>query len=240
MRDPRSALAETLNRIDSHLGDGRGRDDVLDVAQLSIATGVPQDVVTALLEGKEPPAEDITDRIICRIVHFRETRRRADGDRYSYEEIAKSYGATRASLSNLVNSRKKTTTVTRTGTAQGAERRGARAGGPLASTQAGIERFFFGEPNGRLSAEPESALNDALQPILRDLELQAEADENPLAKLRTHHGLRRIAARAPQLSEEEREMVADWIDTILQRRKGQGSHASDPGTSRDPLSDDST
>ncbi|MFG2348694.1 hypothetical protein [Streptomyces phaeochromogenes] len=229
MRDPRSALAETLSHIDSLLGDGRSRDDALDVEQLSFTTGVPQDVVTALLEGKEAPAEDITDRIIRRIVHFRETRRRADGDRHSYEEIAKSYGATRASLSNLVNSRKKTITETRKGAEQGTDQRAARAGGPLASTQAGIERFFFGEPNGRLSAEPESALNDALQPILRELEHQAEADENPLAKLLTHHGLRRIAARAPQLSEEEREMVADWIDTILQRRKSQGSHDPGPG-----------
>lgn len=108
MRETRPALAETLSRIGSLIGDGRSRDDVLDVEQLSNESGVPRDVVRMLLDGEEPPAEDITDRIVRRIVHLRETRLRPDGTRHSYDEIAASYGASRASLSNLVNSRRKT------------------------------------------------------------------------------------------------------------------------------------
>ncbi|MCT9108721.1 hypothetical protein N4G69_24385 [Streptomyces mirabilis] len=247
MRETRRALAETLSRIGSLIGDGRSRDDVLDVEQLSNESGVPRDVVRMLLDGEEPPAEDITDRIVRRIVHLRETRLRPDGTRHSYDEIAASYGASRASLSNLVNSRRKTpspqtpsphtpsrralsqqVSSEQVPSQQTGERRPARSGGPLASTQAGIETFFFGQPNGWLSAEPQASLDDALQSVLHGLEGEAA---DPMARLRGTHGLRELAARAPQLAEEELQLVTDWIDTILQRRnaqrvRGSGSDSS--------------
>ena len=229
MRETRPALAETLSRIGSLVGDGRSRDDVLDVAHLSNESGVPQDVVRMLLDGEEPPAEDVTDRIIRRIVHLRETRLRPDGTRHSYDEIAASYGASRASLSNLVNSRRKTpsqqTPSQESASQRMAERRPARSGGPLASTQAGIETFFFGQPNGWLSAEPRASLDSALQSILHGLERQAA---DPVARLRSTHGLRELAARAPQLAEDELQLVTDWIDTILQRRNAQRAQSSGP------------
>ncbi|MFF0040033.1 hypothetical protein ACFYRG_27980 [Streptomyces mirabilis] len=232
MRETRRALAETLSRIGSLIGDGQSRDDVLDVEQLSNESGVPRDVVRMLLDGEEPPAEDITDRIVRRIVHLRETRLRPDGTRHSYDEIAASYGASRASLSNLVNSRRKTPSPQtpsrralsqqvpseRVPSQQTGERRPARSGGPLASTQAGIETFFFGQPNGWLSAEPQASLDNALQSVLHGLEGEAA---DPMARLRSTHGLRELAARAPQLAEEELQLVTDWIDTILQRRNAQ-------------------
>jgi hypothetical protein len=236
VRETRPALAETLSRIGSLVGDGRSRDDVLDVAHLSNESGVPQDVVRMLLDGEEPPAEDVTDRIIRRIVHLRETRLRPDGTRHSYDEIAASYGASRASLSNLVNSRRKTpsqetasqqTPSQERPSQRTAERRPARSGGPLASTQAGIETFFFGQPNGWLSAEPRASLDNALQPILHGLERQAA---DPMARLRSTHGLRELAARAPQLAEDELQLVTDWIDTILQRRNAQRAQSSGPGS----------
>ncbi|MGW4982694.1 hypothetical protein [Streptomyces mirabilis] len=227
MRETRRALAETLSRIGSLIGDGQSRDDVLDVEQLSNESGVPRDVVRMLLDGEEPPAEDITDRIVRRIVHLRETRLRPDGTRHSYDEIAASYGASRASLSNLVNSRRKTPSPQtpsrpvpseQVPSEQTGERRPARSGGPLASTQAGIETFFFGQPNGWLSAEPQASLDNALQSVLHGLEGEAA---DPMARLRSTHGLRELAARAPQLAEEELQLVTDWIDTILQRRNAQ-------------------
>ncbi|MFD8005069.1 hypothetical protein [Streptomyces mirabilis] len=237
MRETRRALAETLSRIGSLIGDGQSRDDVLDVEQLSRESGVPRDVVRMLLDGEEPPAEDITDRIVRRIVHLRETRLRPDGTRHSYDEIAASYGASRASLSNLVNSRRKTPSPQmpsrqvlseQVPSQQAGERRPARSGGPLASTQAGIETFFFGQPNGWLSAEPQASLDNALQSVLHGLEGEAA---DPMARLRSTHGLRELAARAPQLAEDELQLVTDWIDTILQRRnaqrvRGSGSDSS--------------
>ncbi|MGW0608702.1 XRE family transcriptional regulator [Streptomyces sp. NPDC002640] len=153
-------LTDTLQGIEDLLGD-RSREDLLDPAQLSVASGVPAEVVEMLLEGQTAPEESITDRIIRRIEHLRETQRRPDGRRYSYEEIAGSFGATKASLSNLVRRRN-------------TEHR--RAGGPLATTQAGVERFFFGTENGWLSAAPEIALNRALQPVLTALQQETRTE----------------------------------------------------------------
>ncbi|MFJ5532908.1 hypothetical protein [Streptomyces sp. NPDC093261] len=215
MRDPRQSLAETLRQIDSLLGDGRGRDEVLDVQQLSIDCGVPQGVVEMLLKGRRPPAEDIIDRIIRRIAHLRETRRRPDGSRHSYDEIASSFGATRASLSNLVNGRRSPRGPAQP--APEARRRPARSGGPLASTQAGVERFFFGEPNGWLSAEPESALNAALQPVLAGLRTTAGSDcqDSRAMALRT----------AASLPDDEWELVERFINTLVRQvREERGRH----------------
>ncbi|WP_255950616.1 hypothetical protein [Streptomyces odontomachi] len=201
MRDPRSALAETLRRIDSSLEDGRSRADVLDLDQLSADSGEPHEVVTTLLDGGQPPAEDIAERIIRRIEHLRATRRRSDGSPHSYEEIASSYGATRASLSNLV--RKKT---------QGTEQRTGRSGGPLASTQAGVETFFFGQPNGWLSADPASALNDALQPVLNLL--RSTAGSEPYSDRRA------VALRsAAALPDDQFELLEDVIAGLVRQAR---------------------
>ncbi|MER6367241.1 hypothetical protein ABT255_02475 [Streptomyces mirabilis] len=209
MRDPRRALAETLSHIDALLGEGASREDALSLAELAAESGVPQDVIKALLDGQEAPPEDITDRIIRRIVHLRETRLRADGNRHSYEEIASSFGASRASLSNLVNSRKKVAELD-------PGPRPGRSGGPLASTTAGVERFFFGEPNGWLSAEPESAVNDALQAVLAKLRAAAR-DELYTAP-------RAVALRtAATLPDDKWQLVQGIIETLeLQVRKEYG------------------
>jgi hypothetical protein len=203
VRETRRALAETLSRIGSLLGDGRSPGDVLDTEKLSIDTGVPKDLIKALLDGEEPPEEDVTDRIIRRFDHLRETRLRPDGTRHSYEEIAAAFGASRASLSNLVNSRKKTPPE------HGAEQRPGRSGGPLASTQAGIEKFFFGQPNGWLSAEPESVLNDALQPVLATLRSAAGADSDSYSEPRV------VALRtAATLPDDKWALVVGFIETL--------------------------
>jgi hypothetical protein len=199
VNEPRRALAATLRHIDCLLGDGRSRDEVLDLDQLSIAGGEPQDVVKQLLAGEEPSAEDVSDRIVRRFGHLRHTRRRPDGSMYSYEQIAASFGATRARLSNLVNTWKKT---------QGQdEGHGAsRAGGPLAATQAGIETFFFGEPNGWLSADPASALNRALQPVLAELR-EAAGQES-------YSDQRAYALRAARLPAEKRKLLEAFMDAL--------------------------
>ncbi|MGW5231445.1 hypothetical protein ACWEQU_03890 [Streptomyces nodosus] len=207
MRDPRQALAETLGLLDSLLGNGQHRDDVLDVGRLSVECGVPPDAVRTLLQGGRLPTEDITDRIVRRIAHLRETRRRPDGSRHSYEEIASSFGATRASLSNLVNGRMN---PKKTGDAADPGRRPARPGGPLASTQAGVERFFFGEPNGWLSAEPESALDEALQPVLARLRAAADPETDRRAP-----ALRAAAA----LPEDEWRLLERFIDTLVRKAR---------------------
>ncbi|WP_331751369.1 hypothetical protein OID55_41770 (plasmid) [Streptomyces sp. NBC_00715] len=214
MRDPHRVLAETLRHIDSLLTkEGRSRDEALDTRSLSVQSGVPQDVIVMLLEGKELPVEDITERIVSRMVHLRDTRLRPDGRRHSYDEIASSFGASRASLSNLVNSRRKAPSEAATGP------RSSRLGGPLASTQAGIERFFFGEPNGWLSAEPASALNEALQPVLTALTATAaERDGVPRAV-----ALRTAAA----LPDEKWQLLQGVIETLERQVRDELGHDAD-------------
>ena len=84
MREPRRALAETLSHIHSLLSAGQRCEDVLDLDQLALDSGETRQVVEILLAGEEPPAEDVTARIVRRFAHLRETRRRDDGTRYSY------------------------------------------------------------------------------------------------------------------------------------------------------------
>jgi hypothetical protein len=193
---PRRALAETLRDIDSLLGEGQNRDDVIDLEQLARDSGEPSHVIEMLLNGQEPPPEEVTDRIVRRFKHLRDTRRRTDGSRYSYEEIAVSFGATRARLSNLVTSWEKNQGHT------------GRAGGPLAATQAGIEKWFFDEPNGWLAADPATTLNRALQPVRE--RLLAEAGEAP------YSGRRAVALRsAASLPDDQWKLVQGVIEGLV-------------------------
>ncbi|MET8289460.1 XRE family transcriptional regulator [Streptomyces sp. NPDC005132] len=161
MRDSQAALTETLRRLDALLQKaGKDRSDVVDVEALSYESGVPPEVVTVLLRGESVPEEAFGTRIRSRITHLRETRRRPDGNRYSYNEIGEHFGSSGAAISAIVNS-------------------GGRSG-PLAATQAGIESFFFGTPNGFLSAETAPALDTALQPVLRELERADDSGQDGL------------------------------------------------------------
>ena len=56
MREPRRALAETLNDIDSLRSAGQSREDGLDLDQLALDAGETRQVVEMLLAGDEPPA----------------------------------------------------------------------------------------------------------------------------------------------------------------------------------------
>ncbi|MGW2855114.1 hypothetical protein ACWDAZ_24940 [Streptomyces sp. NPDC001215] len=101
--------------------------------------------------------------------------------------------------------------------ARDVRRRTARSGGPLASTQAGVERFFFGEPTGWLSAEPESALNEVLQPVLEGLRAAVDNDCS---------GSRATALRtAAALPDDEWELVERFINTLVRQvREERGQH----------------
>ncbi|WP_328930060.1 hypothetical protein OG429_39510 [Streptomyces sp. NBC_00190] len=179
---PRFALAVTLREIDALLGDERSRDEVIDLDKLSIDSGEAREVVAHLLADQELKPERIGERIVRRLEFLRESRRRPDGTKPSYEDIAASYGATRASLSRLVNRMKN---------AQDTTQDASHASSPRADTQAGIETYFFGEPNGWLSRDPATALNDALRPLLAELRAAAgQAGYGPrTVALRTAAGL---------------------------------------------------
>ncbi|WP_432190248.1 hypothetical protein [Streptomyces sp. Tue6028] len=192
MTDSRSALTETLAELDILLERlGRSRATELDIDDLAREACLSPDVVVALLDGGEPPAEDFTARVVSRIKMLRETRLRPDGKPYSWQEIADSFGVSRASLSGLVSGHGKS--------------------GPLASTQAGIETFFFSEPTGFLSAEPASALNAALSQVVERLSRE-EALE--------HLGVQEVALRsAAGLSAGDWELVNMLIARLAQEAR---------------------
>ncbi|MEH0424708.1 XRE family transcriptional regulator [Streptomyces sp. B21-083] len=195
MRDPRAALTETLRRIDTCLQQvGKSRDDVLNTDELARETGIPLASVAALLAHQEVPEEEFSDRIRNRILHLRETRRRPDGSAFSYSEIGESFGSSGAAISAIVHSKGKN--------------------GPLAVTQAGIEKFFFGQANGFLSAEAVPALNAALQPVLERLEHETD----PLAEVVSgYRDVRGVALRqARDLPEGQWKVLRATLEALLE------------------------
>ncbi|MEU1535357.1 XRE family transcriptional regulator [Streptomyces fagopyri] len=196
MRDSQANLTETLRRLETLLQKtGKDRDDVVNVETLSYESGIPPEAVTALLRGESVPEEDFGARIRRRITHLRETRRRSDGNRYSYNEIGEHFGSSGAAISAIVNS-------------------GGRSG-PLAATQAGIESFFFGTPNGFLSAESGPALDAALQPVLRELE---RGDEDGRDALFGFDDVRGVALRRAQgLPEHSWKVLNATLKALLEQ-----------------------
>jgi hypothetical protein len=194
VRDPRSALTETLRCIDALLQEaGKSRDDVLDADDLAKKTGIPVTVVAALLAGRSVAEEEFGARVRYRILHLMETRRREDGSRHTYSEIGESFGSSGAAISAIVNSKGKN--------------------GPLAHTQAGIEKFFFGHANGFLSAEAVPALNAALQPVLEQL----EDNTDPLAEtLSKYDDVRGFALRARRLPEARWRVLNATLEALLE------------------------
>ncbi|MEU5191764.1 hypothetical protein AB0G83_32195 [Streptomyces klenkii] len=195
MKDPDAALAETLRRIDALLGrSGKTRDDALSVDDLAREAGISPLTVLALLECQHVSEEGVGERIRRRILHLRETHRRPNGSRYSYSEIGESFGSSGAAISAIVNGQSKS--------------------GPLAATQAGIEKFFFGQANGFLSAEAVPALNMALQSVLRRLEREAD----PLAEILSSYGdVRGVALRqARDLPEERWNVLNATLKALLE------------------------
>ncbi len=194
MRDPRAALTDTLLRIEACLRmAGRTRDDELKVNELARETGIPPADVAALLDHQEVPEEEFSDRLRNRILHLRETRRRPDGTAFSLSEIGESFGSSGAAISAII--------------------KGKGKNGPLAATSAGIEKFFFGSPNGFLSAEAVPALNAALQPVLKRLEHETD----PLAKMVSgHRDVRGVALRqARDLPEGQWKVLHATLEALL-------------------------
>ncbi|MER6441063.1 hypothetical protein ABT275_32450 [Streptomyces sp. NPDC001185] len=201
MRDSQAALTETLRRLDTLLQQaGKERDDVLNLEALSYESGIPPEAVTTLLQGDSVPEDDFGARIRSRITHLRETRRRPDGTRFTYSEIGEHFGSSGAAISALIN--------------------GGGRSGPLAATQAGIESFFFGTPNGFLSAETAPALDAALQSVLRDLE---RADESSKDALFGFDDVRGVALRRAQgLPEHSWKVLQATLKALLEQDEMEG------------------
>ncbi|MFF5449238.1 helix-turn-helix domain-containing protein [Streptomyces sp. NPDC012888] len=201
-------LAATVARV-ADLADKLGRDqgEVFDLRRLSEASGVPADVVKALLEGRPAGEPDLQARFLQRLDLLRRTRVKPNGRRYTQQEIADGAAMSRQQAGALING----------------DRR------PTMEHCDAIQRFF-GVHAGFLTAHDADALNDALlrteQQLLQDFadrerererEAAAGADDDPLARLLQNHGVRGIAWRAAQLpSDKHRDKVTEWLDMLLE------------------------
>ncbi|MFF0791361.1 helix-turn-helix domain-containing protein [Streptomyces spiralis] len=180
--------------------------EVFDVGRLSVACGVPEPVVRALLSGRPAGEPDVQARFLQRLDLLRRTRLKPNGRRYTQQEIADGAGMSRQQAGALING----------------DRR------PTMEHCDAIQRFFRVHA-GFLTAEDPEALAGALQRTEQELlqrladrerEAEAAAADDPLERLLQNHGVRGIAWRAAQLpTDQHRDKVAEWLDMLLESVK---------------------
>ncbi|GGJ50822.1 helix-turn-helix domain-containing protein [Streptomyces brasiliensis] len=181
--------------------------EVFDVTRLSVASGVPEPVVRALLSGRPAGEPDVQARFLQRLDLLRRTRLKPNGRKHTQQEIADGAGMSRQQAGALING----------------DRR------PTMEHCDALQRFFRVHA-GFLTAEDPEALSGALQRTEQDL-LQRLADReraadraaeaaDPLERLLQDHGVRGIAWRAAQLpTDQHRDKVAEWLDMLLESVK---------------------
>nr|WP_206345784.1 helix-turn-helix transcriptional regulator [Streptomyces thermoviolaceus] len=208
IEDPGTSVSPVLTAVVARvtaLADRLGvpHAEVFDVGRLSVASGVPEPVVRALLSGRPAGEPDVQARFLQRLDLLRRTRLKPNGRRYTQQEIADGAGMSRQQAGALING----------------DRR------PTMEHCDAIQRFFRVHA-GFLTAEDPEALAGALQQTEQELlqrlaerEAAAAADD-PLERLLQNHGVRSIAWRAAQLpTDRHRDKVAEWLDMLLESVK---------------------
>lgn len=179
--------------------------EVFHVGRLSVACGVPESVVRALLSGRPAGEPDVQARFLQRLDLLRRTRLKPNGRKYTQQEIADGASMSRQQAGALING----------------DRR------PTMEHCDALQRFFRVHA-GFLTAEDQEALAGALQRTEQELlqkladreRAAAEAAEDPLERLLQDHGVRGIAWRAAQLpTDQHRDKVAEWLDMLLESVK---------------------
>ncbi|MGW7287353.1 helix-turn-helix domain-containing protein [Streptomyces sp. NPDC054847] len=191
-------LAASVARV-AELADklGMSHSEVFDVQKLSEASGVPADVVRALLDGRPAGEPDLQARFLQRFDLLRRTRLKANGRRYTQQEIADGAGMSRQQAGALING----------------DRR------PTMEHCDAIQRFFKVHA-GFLTADDADALDSALQRTEQSLLHDYAGDGDPLERLLQDHGVRGIAWRAAQLpTDKHRDKVTEWLDMLLESVK---------------------
>ncbi|WP_018546880.1 helix-turn-helix domain-containing protein [Streptomyces sp. LaPpAH-108] len=195
-----SAVVARVTALADRLGVPHA--EVFGTGRLSVASGVPEPVVRALLGGRPAGEPDVQARFLQRLDLLRRTRLKPGGRKYTQQEIADGAGMSRQQAGALING----------------DRR------PTMEHCDALQRFFRVHA-GFLTAEDPEALASALQYTEQEL-LQRLADreraavstaEDPLERLLQDHGVRGIAWRAAQLpTDQHRDKVAEWLDMLLE------------------------
>ncbi|MET8081953.1 helix-turn-helix transcriptional regulator [Streptomyces sp. NPDC005303] len=198
-----SAVVARVTALAGRLGVPQAQ--VFDTSRLSVASGVPEPVVKALLSGRPAGEPDVQARFLQRLDLLRRTRLKPNGRKYTQQEIADGAGMSRQQAGALING----------------DRR------PTMEHCDAIQRFFRVHA-GFLTAEDPEALAGALQHTEQELlhklagreREAAAAARDPLERLLQDHGVRGIAWRAAQLpTDQHRDKVAEWLDMLLESVK---------------------
>ncbi|MDK9497618.1 helix-turn-helix transcriptional regulator [Streptomyces katrae] len=212
-------LAEAVARIaDLAAKLGRSRDEVLVPEELHFASGVPLDVVRALLQGRPAGEPDIHKRFRQRLDLLHETYLKENGRKFSHGEIARQSGISRQQVQAML----------------GGDRR------PTMDHCSRLERFF-GRPAGFLQSEDTEALSCALAAVEKSLlqEYQEHSERGALAaapagprrpSLYERHGVDGIALRAALLPDQGRTRLLEWLDNYMDERAAEGEQDPAGGT----------
>ncbi|MDT0433888.1 MULTISPECIES: hypothetical protein [Streptomyces] len=152
MNDTPRTLRSVLNRIEELIAaGGHPREDVLDVARLSHATGLSRPVVELLLAGGTPPGERPEDMVRRRVRFLYETRTRPEDRVRVVKEIAEATGTTETWVRKLM----------------AGESKPSITAGPVLTRHYGVAATF-------LTDSPEEALLRELQLVRVDLEAETD------------------------------------------------------------------
>ncbi|WP_338898448.1 transcriptional regulator [Streptomyces sp. TG1A-60] len=191
-------LAETLTRLDARIaGTGADRDRLLGVRALAERTALGEDEVRALLDGVEPPADRVDDRVRGRVRALHEAYVARSGKRAG--EVGKEVAA-RLAISpewarQLLLGRKM----------------------PNVPDLTRLAEFFGIEEGVRFFTDPAATvLNRELGRVLAALEYEArDADDGPLLEFATRHGVVTLALRGHRLTRRKQEALAVMLEGLL-------------------------
>ncbi|CBG73385.1 MULTISPECIES: hypothetical protein [Streptomyces] len=188
-------LAETLTRLDALIDVGGGdRDRLLDVPALARRTGLAEDVVGALLDGDEPAADRVDDRVRGRLRALHEVYAAQSGKRPGEvcREVAERLSISPEWARQLLLGRKT----------------------PNVADLTELAEFFGAREGVRFFTDPApSVLNRELGRLLGEFE--GGDGDGPLVEFATRHGVVTLALRGHRLTPRKQEALAVMLEGLL-------------------------
>ncbi|WP_053744755.1 hypothetical protein [Streptomyces sp. NRRL WC-3618] len=188
-------LSETLARLEERIAEARlDRAEILDVRALSARTSLTEGEIQALLtEGARPPADDIEGRIRRRVRTLHETRLAANGRKRAdvCKEVAGALSISPEWARQLLLGKKM----------------------PNVPDLTALAAYFGVEQGTGFFTDPAPiVLNRELRRLLEELGV---AEEGPLVRFATRHGVVTLALRGRRLTPRGQEALAVMLEGLL-------------------------
>ncbi|WP_327428470.1 transcriptional regulator [Streptomyces sp. NBC_01236] len=195
MNESPPPLPETLARLDAQIAErSLDRGEVLDTRALSGRTALPEGEVRALLDGEALRDDKVDDRIRGRVRALYEAYLAESGRRPAdvCREVAARLGISDKWARSLLNGDKM----------------------PNVPDLTRLAEFFHIDQGTKFFTDPAAvSLNGALQRTLRELE--GTAEDGPLLKFTTRHGVITLALRGRRLTPRKQEALALMLESLL-------------------------